>query len=202
MTKKPSAGNKKIKNYPTKAGVKSTSSLLKKHQSGVIILELPTELYFESNMKTLHGLLQNGYEGLYISFQRPFGNLAQLLPQKGISLKKLLILDVATAFAAEEHQKHARCVHLPPNFAIDDLSRAIYTSLEQIKIKKRFILIDSLTTITLYKPLSEVMRFFEFLQETVEKQQGVLLILNVASELTQKKFIKDIAIAADEVIAV
>lgn len=46
------------------------------------------------------------------------------------------------------------------------------------------------------------MRFFEFLQETVEEHKGVLLVLNVASDLTQKKFIKDIAIAADEVIVV
>jgi hypothetical protein len=73
-----------------------------------------------------------------------------------------------------------------------------------LKSKKRFVFIDSLTTITLYKPLSETMRFSEFLVRTVRKDEAenITLIFNVAKDLAQKRFIRDVAFHVDQVISV
>lgn len=129
--------------------------------------------------------------------------MQSLLKQQKINTKKFFIVDVATAFVQEEHDRHERCVHISPAIDIDELVRAIYTFLDRIKSKKKFIFIDSLTTIALYKPLSEVLRFSEFLTRIVRnhKVEGVMLIFNVAKDLAQKRFIKDIALNVDEVIS-
>lgn len=178
---------------------------IKKHETGaVIMMELPTDNYFELNTESVMSLTSINYNGIYISFQRPFKNITSLLKQKGIDMNKLLFIDVATAFAEEVQEKNPMCFHVSSTIDVDELVRAIYTLLTKLKSGKCFIFMDSLTTITLYKPLSEIMRLSEFLIRTVKdhKTHNVILILNVAKDLTQKKFIKDIAFHVDEVISV
>ena len=178
---------------------------IKKYKYGaVIMMELPVEAYFEANAASVKLLTGKGFEGIYVSFHRPFKNISSLLIQQGINTNKLLFVDVATAFAEKTQEKNQRCVHISPAIDIDDLVRAIYTSLPRLKSKKKFVFIDSLTTIALYKPLSETMRFSEFLMRTVRKHetQNISLVFNVAKDLAQKKFIKDIALHVDEVISI
>ncbi|KUO41480.1 MAG: hypothetical protein AVW06_01235 [Hadesarchaea archaeon DG-33-1] len=184
---------------------KSLAEAVEKHREGVVIMiELPAEHYLEANSVIVKSLTSTGYDGTYISFQRPFKNLSSLLTQQGIDINKLLFIDAASAFAEEIQEKNPRCIHISPAVDIDELVRAIYTSLPELKSEKRFIFIDSLTTIALYKPLSETMRFCEFLIKTVRKRgvQKIILIFNVAKDLAQKKFIRDIALRVDQVISV
>ncbi len=184
---------------------KSLENAIKKHERGaVIMMELPADAYFDKNITSIKILTELDFDGIYISFQRPFKNLFSLFEKQGIDINKLLFIDIATALGEHEQEKHTRCVHISPNIDIDELVRAIYTSLPKLKGKKKFIFIDSLTTITLYKPLSETMRFSEFLVRSVKKHEveNVILVFNVAKDLAQKKFIKDIALRVDEVITV
>ena len=168
------------------------------------MIELPVESYFEANIASIKLLTSNGFDGVYISSHRPFKNIYSLLKQNGININKLLFIDVATAFGGEMQEKNPRCIHISPAIDIDELIRAIHTSVSKLKGEKRFVFIDSLTTITHYKPLSEVVRFSEFLVRTIKKHEveDVVFILNVAKDLAHKKFIRDIAIRVDEVITV
>ena len=50
-------------------------SLEKDKTDSVIMLEVPAENYFEKNTESIRFLLENGFDGLYISFQRPFRNV-------------------------------------------------------------------------------------------------------------------------------
>ncbi len=184
---------------------KSLSAAINKHKKGaVIMMELPEDTYLEANIATVKLLTSKGFEGVYVSFHRPFRSISALLKQMGVNTGKLIFIDVATALAEETREANERCVHISSAIDIDELVRAIYTSIPKLKGKKRFVFIDSLTTIALYKPLSEVMRFSEFLVRTVRKHEveDVVLIFNVAKDLSQKKFIRDIAMHIDEVISV
>ena len=185
--------------------IKNKLQSILKHKGGcVVMIELPAEKYFESSSASVKLLTNKGFEGVYISFQRPFQNISSLFKQQRINLDKLFFIDIATAFSEEVHEKNPRNIHISPAIDIDELVRAIYTSLPKLNGKRKFIFIDSLTTISLYKPLSEVMRFSEFLIRLVKKQEieDAILIFNVAKDLTQKKFIKDIAFHVDEVVAI
>ena len=179
---------------------------MKGHPTGaVVMLELTTETYFDANLTTVEGLLSLGFEGVYVSVNRPFANLVELFGQRGIDLERLLFVDVATALADTEKTDDPRCIHISPELDIDELVRAIYTSLERLLRPKRFVFIDSLTTITLYKPLSETLRLSEFLLRTIRKHhdiENISLVVNVATDLAQKRFIKNVALKVDEVIQV
>ena len=181
--------------------LRQLADALKKHKEGsIVMMELPTDAYFESNISSIKLLASKGFGGVYISFQRPFKNISSLLKQRGINLNNLIFIDAATAVGGEAQESGGKCVHISPDIDIDELVRAIYTSLPKLKSKKKFVFIDSLTTIALYKPLSEILRFSEFLIRMVRNQEIENVIFNVAKDLAQKKFIRDIAVHADEVI--
>jgi KaiC/GvpD/RAD55 family RecA-like ATPase len=182
----------------------SLEKAIKKFRNGaVIMMELPTESYFDASSSSIKALMNEGFEGVYISFQRPFKNIFSLFADRGIDVERLLFIDAATSLNQEVQEENPKCIHISEDIDIDELVRAIYTSLPRLRGKKKFIFIDSLTTIALYKPLSETMRFSEFLIRTVRKAEteSITLIFNVAKDLAQEKFIKDIALHVDEIIS-
>jgi KaiC/GvpD/RAD55 family RecA-like ATPase len=184
---------------------KSIEQAIQTDKHGVIIMmELPINAYFEMNSSTIKLLTDQGFQGVYISFQRPFKNISSVFESAGIDTSTLLFIDAASALSGEKQLQDPRCVHVSEEIDIDELVKAIYLSLPKLKSQKKFIFIDSLTTISLYKPLSQIMRFSEFLMRTVRKEneENVILIFNVAKDLAQKKFIKDVAFHVDHVISV
>ncbi len=179
-------------------------------ESKIIMLELPEESYFEQNYNTIKVLQKAGYSCVYVSFHRPFSSISSLLKKHGVDLKTIIFIDVAAALTQEKEnkkksevkmKKDERCISISKDINVDELVKAVYTSLDTLK-GKRFIFIDSLTTLTLYKPLSETLRFSEFLMRTVKNEKDVRLIFNVAQGLTQKKFIQDVALKVDKTLKV
>lgn len=168
----------------------------------VVMMEHSADQYFAANTQMIKQLLDQDYVGVYISFQRPFSNIKQMLSNEHIDIDRIKFIDAASALTGEQQITDSHLITIDEQLAVDDLVRAVYTSLESIPNDKKFIFIDSLTTITLYKPLSETMRFSEFLVSTVKKKKNITLFFNVAEDLAQKRFIKDIAFRVDQVINV
>jgi uncharacterized protein YerC len=168
----------------------------------IVMREVPEDRYLEANSASIKELVANGYSGVYLSFQRPFTNLATHFKKKGIPLGKLAFIDGISS-RAEMPVPDAGCIMLPPDPDIDEIINAIVTSLHHLESDTCFVFVDSLTTITLYKPLSEVLRFAEFLTHTVKTSPGksVLLIFNVGKAQAQKRFIRDVAMRVDEILS-
>lgn len=177
------------------------NEILKTRKGMSILLELDAEAYLKTIIKTIKKLQKKGLSGVYVSIQRPFKNVSSLLKKQGIDLNKIIFIDVASAVSRETQEKHKRDVHISPKLDINELVRAIYSSLNQIKGRK-FIFIDSLTTFALHKPISETLRFSEFLMRGVKDKKDIVLILNAAKDLSQKKFIRDVVAHADKTIEV
>jgi len=182
----------------------SLVNVMNKNKHGIVIMaELPTENYFDISASCIKRMLEDGYQGIYISFQRPFANLQSSLIRRGVDVNKLLFVDVASSFAMESQDDDSKVIHISQNIDINELIHVIYSSLPKITAKSKFIYIDSLSTITLHKPLSETLRFSEFLIRTTKKtplDESVFLIFNVSKDLTQRKFIKDVALRVNEVV--
>jgi hypothetical protein len=186
------------------------NSILKNKEVNSVMLELDTKSYLQTNIKTIKLLQKKGLCGVYVSVQRPFGNISSLLKKQGVDISQIIFIDVASAVSKETKEKCKGCVCVSPELDIDELIKAIYTSIETINNKKfsrgmkckKFIFIDSLNTFALYKPISETLRFSEFLMRMVKDKKDIVLILNVAKDLAYKKFIQDVVVRADRTIEV
>ncbi|MDD9953789.1 MAG: hypothetical protein OXR66_05630 [Candidatus Woesearchaeota archaeon] len=158
-------------------------ALQKKHK--ILMLELPTEHYFHHNLATLRELTA---PGIFISTQRPAANVTTHFKKENIH--DVHIIDTT---ADQEHES-CSCVTTD----VDAIVGAINA---QLNDETKFIFIDSLSTITLYKPLSEILRLSEFLITTANTSNATVLF-GIAKDLKHKKFIEDIALQVDSIVNV
>ena len=174
---------------------------LAKQKAKFLIFELPAEQYFDINAETVKLLLSAGYSGLYISLHRPYPNLLSSLKAKGVNVSKLLFIDGASSQAEVRGAESEKCTYISNELNVDELTRAIYKMLPKLK-GDTFVFLDSITTLVLYQPLSEALRFTEFLNRTVSNGEVNGVVVNVARDLAQKKFVKDIMLHVDDVIKI
>ena len=179
------------------------NQFVKDHENGsFVLLESPAENYFESNLQSVDYLLNEGFEGVYVSFQRPFNNVAGSFIKQGIDLNKILIIDGATAFVSGEQKENPRCVNISSDIKIEDLVNVIYKSLQEFKGCKKFVFVDSLSTIALYKSFSDTLKFPKSLLETLKdsKCENVTLFFNMAQELSKDILIERMSSYSKEFI--
>ena len=176
---------------------------IKNHINGsMILLEIPSEKYFEMNTTSIKYLTDNGYHGVYLSIQRPIYNVGNLFKQKDIDLKKIFFIDCANSDQKQNTDNSYKTLNVSLSIDVDKLGDLIFSNLKQIKSKKKFIFIDSISTLALYKSSSDIIRFSDFLLNIIKakKEDNVTIVINVAEGLTLKEYVKDISDHADEVI--
>ncbi len=175
----------------------------KQKENFVAIFEVPEENYLNVNLETIKVLVAElGYSGLYITIQRPHTNLIKQLEKREVDTGSIYFIDAASSAAEETDKPVENCTYVPKDLNIDELTRATYKMLPKIQGTRKFLFLDSITTLMLYQPLSETLRFAEFLTRTLRKTDLTAIIMNVGTELSKQKFIKDIVFQCDKVIKI
>ena len=176
--------------------------LLKKYPGPFIfLLEIPEEKYFEESVETIRALVAMGYAGVCLSFIRPCRNFLELLQASKVDTQNLQVVDVAAALAKQTAEKNNQCVHISEEVETSELVEAVYTSVAKLAAKNTFVFIDSIRIISLYKPLSEIMRFSDFLIRELKHAEIRGIIINVPKGLARERFLREIALHADEKIS-
>jgi archaellum biogenesis ATPase FlaH len=179
------------------------NQFVKDHKDGsYVLLESPAESYFEANIQSVDYLLNEGFQGVYVSFQRPFNNVANSFVKQGIDLNKILIIDCATAFISEKKKKDPRCVNVRSDIEMDELVEIIHRSLQQLGDCKKFVFVDSLSTIALYKSYSDVLKLPKNLLETLKQSscENVTMFFNIATELSKDALVESMSSYSNEFI--
>ena len=178
------------------------NNISKKNDNWVFMFEIPEEDYFTVNIQTVKTLIDMKLSCIYISVHRPYSSLVEQLKNNDVNLDRLAFIDAASSAAEIKNAENARCKYVSKDLEVNELIRAIYQTSAEIKEGKKFIFLDSLTTLTLYQPLSETLRFGEFLTRTLRNSEFNGVIINVAKGLSQKKFIQDIMLHVDKTIKI
>jgi len=179
------------------------NQFVKDHENGsFVLLESPFQSYFDYNVESIDYLLNEGFQGIYVSFQRPFNNVADNFNRKGIDLNKILIIDGATAFASEKQKENPRCVNISSDMEIDELVNVINESLQKLEGCKKFVFVDSLSTIALYKSFPEALKLPKNLLETLKESscENVTLFFNIAEELSKDFLVESMSSYSNEFI--
>lgn len=158
----------------------------KKDDKNLVLLKHSSDLYSQSNMISLKILLDKGFKGVFISFQRPLKNLDHWLKQNKINKSKMLILDYSNS----------------KDKNVTELYKDIFQLLEEISGDKKFVFIDSLNTMALCNSDLWVDDFTDRLLDNLGQKmfENTLVIVNVAKELSKRSIVKNFASYADGVI--
>ena len=163
-------------------------------KESIILIESPVENYLQANISSIKSMLDNGFGGIYLSFQRPFNNIYNIFKEEGIKLENLFIVDFATAFSNSDKVLNPRCVNINPGVSVEDMVNTICSSLQELSSNKRFVFIDSLSTLSLHEDYSETLRFSECLINTIKRKNinDVTFIFNTAQDLVSERYIRNL----------
>ena len=166
-----------------------TDAIKKNNQGISVMMQLPIDNYIMANISSVKQLTDNNFKGVYISTQRPYNNMKDLFSRNGIDIKNLKIID---------------CINISNSKDIKIIAQSVIKSLKELKSKKKFILIDSLTTLGLYRSQEELSNFSDVILNITKKNgfENVIVLFGVAEDLSKKEFIKKITTNVDEVIQV
>jgi hypothetical protein len=171
-------------------------------KDSVVVIETPAENYLEANISSIKTMIDNGYKGIYLSFQRPFNNIYNFLERENIDVDSLYIVDCATGFSKSNQEKNPRCININPNTKVDEMVYIILRSLKKLGMGKRFVYIDSLTTFSIHETFTEILRFPELLINKMKRENidNVKLVFNVATDLTGRRYVENLNMYAKDYI--
>ena len=158
----------------------------KNEEKNLFLLKHSSEMYSESNAISLKILLNKGYKGVFISFQRPLKNLYNWFEKNGLDKNKMVILDYSDS----------------KDYKANELYKDITKKIGKISGEKKFVFIDSLNTMALCNSDVWVDDFTDRLVDnrSAKAFQNTVFIINVAKELSRKNIVKNFVSYADGII--
>jgi len=118
----------------------------------------------KNNSHIIRTLTGQGYRVVVITTNQPSAVLKRLYTADGIDLKKVSFIDAITKYAlgkAPPGQEDCRFINSPSN--LTDLGIAITEVLNSLAGKKACLLFDSVSTMLIYIPSTNISKFIHFI---------------------------------------
>lgn len=139
-------------------------------------------------------------DGVYVTLNKPYFSLKRMLTKEGIDLNKLYFIDSITMQVGGEVMDEERCFYLSSPDPVQ-LQVTIERAMDLITSNNRFIYIDSLSTISLYKSFETLIKFLRHITGKIRLRGFVGTIFTLEKEMDETYY-SQITLMCDEVIEV
>lgn len=171
---------------------------LRKHDRGATLLVEASKGSFDAdNAATLGILTSSGMEGLYICVRKPLDDICTALKKGRFDRSRVVFLEVTDSPSKASKEQ---CTTIAVPKSASELIRAIQSAMGGLRGAKKFIYMDSIDALCAMMPLPEIMKVTEFLRRVNQKREAEYVILAFVEEFPQKRFIRDVAVHADEYV--
>ncbi|MCK4714437.1 MAG: hypothetical protein KAT35_02595, partial [Candidatus Aenigmarchaeota archaeon] len=128
--------------------------------------------------------------GIYITVNRPYKSLTPLMQKEGIDSSRIFFIDLITKTEGDRPLREGNCIFMGNASNLTDLSVAISQAVSTNPKAKKFILLDSLSTMLIYNEAGSLSKFSHFLTSRLREWNidGIFISLDTAAdrELTDK----------------
>lgn len=154
----------------------------------IVSVLVPSDNYEKVNMHILNDFInKKKMHGIYITINRPYKNIIELMKKDNIDIKKLSFIDCITKEITQKKEK-VNCAFVRSPGDLTEMALAIDKLFKHTK--HGFILFDSLDTLLVYNNFDRVMKFIHFItgKMRIYGIKGVLLGLqeNTKGDLMKK----------------
>lgn len=167
----------------------------------IVAFVTDSENYEKINLHILDILLKNKNSGGYITVNRPYKNIIDMLKKNKIDHKNIFFIDCITKSAGGNVSKEKNCVFIDSPDNLTELSIEIHNYIKKTKNEKKFLLIDSLSTLSIHNNPLTLLRFIHYItgKMRIFNLNGVMMSLN---EETDHKIISELSQLCDKIIHV
>jgi len=150
----------------------------------VLFLASPIE-YMAQNLELLREFVNNrSMAGIYITVNRPYASLVSLLKTEKIDTSRMFFIDLITKTLGDRPARTDNCIFMGSATNLTDLSVAISQAVSASADEKKFIFLDSLSTMLLYNEAGTISKFSHFLTSRLREWNvdGVFISLDTQSD--------------------
>jgi len=152
------------------------------------------------NTEAIRSLQALGYSGIYITLAKEYPELAKHLQQQNIDLGKLAFIDGVSQMYCVSQVDAPNVTYVDGPLSIDAISQRVTEIGKQIPGDKKFVFLDSITTVLLYNSLERTVHFSQFLLNSFKEMQLVGVVVSVAEGFANQNLIKELTASSNEVI--
>lgn len=141
--------------------------------------------------------------GIYITFNRPYSTLKEAVEKQGIDSSKLFFIDLITETAGGKVERGAgeRCFYVSSPKNLTELSILMEQAMLRLPRERRFVFIDSISTMLIYNDPDTVLRFVHSLTGKM-RLLGITGIIFLLEKESDEKFRAQISQFCDAVITI
>ena len=145
----------------------------------VALAVVDSKKYQKTNISIIKSLVKNNTPGVYVTLNRPYENVKEMLSKEDIDLKKIIFIDAVTKTAGGKVEKKKNCLFIGGPKNLSDISIAMDQAIMAIPTKEKFLFFDSLSTLLLYNGIYVVAKFVHFLSGKMRiwKVKGIIISL-------------------------
>ncbi len=165
----------------------------------ILLITVSAKKYVKASLEIIKYLTKNA-EGIFVTLNRPYSSMKRLMEKEGIDYGKIIFIDCITRQIGGEEIDGERCFYLnspdPTQMQV-----AIEQAMNLITSENRFIYIDSLSTISLYKSFETLLKFIRYLTGKIRVKGFIGTIFSIEKEINDVYY-SQIALMVDEVIEI
>lgn len=172
-------------------------------EDGEIVLILTSaEKYLSTTTTILKSMLnEKGYKCLYVTINRPYKVLVNILKKNGILTENIFFIDLISRLTRTAVDGVSDCLFIESPDSLTELSIAISESVKNMPGDKKLMFLDSLSTLLVYNQSGTVTKFAHFLFSKMKTEGVETIILSLEKEM-EEKMTDQIAMFVDKVIRV
>ncbi|MEM2176517.1 MAG: hypothetical protein QXN34_04210 [Archaeoglobaceae archaeon] len=163
----------------------------------IILVKVDAKNYVKVSLEIIK-FFSNFAEGVYVTLNKPYFSLKRMLSKEGIEINKIYFIDSITMQVGGEIIDEDRCLYLNSPDPVQ-LQVAIERAMDLITSNNRFIYIDSLSTISLYKSFETLIKFLRHITGKIRIRGFVGTIFALEKEMDETYY-SQITLMCDEVI--
>jgi len=165
----------------------------------IIIVKVDAKKYVKVSLEIVKYFSEIA-EGIFVTLNRPYFSLKKMLTKEGVDLKKLYFIDCITLQLGGEVVDEDRCFYLNSPDPVQ-LQVTIERAMDLVEAANRFIYLDSLSTISLYKSFETLIKFLRHLTGKMRLRGFVGTIFTLEKEMDESYY-SQISLMCDEVLEV
>jgi KaiC/GvpD/RAD55 family RecA-like ATPase len=188
----------KINNIDITALLKDRFSRLS--HGWMALIQIPVDKTMDVNVEALKTLQDLGYEGVYITLSKDYVELSKMFREKGIDMGRLAFIDGVSQMYGIGAVDSPNVKYISGPISLDGIVAAITDIIPVMKSEKKFVFLDSITTVLLYNSLERTLQFSEFLTSSLKRLDVAGVMVSVSKGFANDNLIKELTKMSNEVI--
>ena len=152
-----------------------------KKGSDVVLVKVTPSSYFESLERLVRFMTAIG-KVVYVSLNKPCSSLKKHLGRIGADMHNLVFIDAVTKQSSNNLCRENNCIYVESPNPVQ-LTVSIDRAMENVSSEQKFLYIDSLSTISLYKSSDSLIKFLRQLTGKTRFRGFVAVIVILENEL-------------------